>query len=1108
MIPNYDVAALYDNETVAGNTTTLTNGYFSFNFAQPMPNTNFTVILTATQKKVGTILTNFLGNAYVDLRLPSEDTRAITVSSTTKVLYAGGVLSSGAFALGTNIISNSDANQTSSDAWVAAVDNTGAVMWLRGFGSPDGNEKVLGIAVDDSETAYGSGAGDVYVVGSFTSSSMDFDGTTLSNAGAVGVPDIFVARLDGRNGTTVWATRFGSAQADEALGVAVSIKSAHIYIVGYYSANIVFGSTTLQNAGNEDGFVVQLSTVDGAAGWAMRQYGSGIEILRGVAVDRSNTKDYGSVVVTGQYSSTSYYPGDGSAWGSRGSDDAIFFRYEYDTGKFMHGRAWGGTGSDVSMSIAIHPGTGNIYCTGTSTSTSVTYTGGFLDPITKSGTGRSIWVAKHDAYGNREWYKVFQGSGTGDDAAYAVQVDPMSEDVFVTGVIGSSGGITFGSTTVASRMYLLQMKKSGYVRRATGLPTSFNSIFNQAWALHVDRRSNVWVGGGGASVDGQGVGAQVTSTISAFAGAAFLGLHDDQLAAQTTPSEWTILGSGGWTSGKAEDKAFDGSLYTSVDTSANNSYFGLDLGRPRTLERIKWLCTQEELGLCGNTSFEVADDAAFNNAIQIHYWKLMPRRGWMYIDFRGLTAHRYFRVVPNDGQSGSHTVEVELYATEDEVLATGRVIGDGNVVWNGYLYDTDQSRAFDNNWDSYFESGANTAWTGIDVGFRTTLRRIRFLPRKSWESRMVGGKFQASNDHTFSTGVVDVYTITSPPMYYIYNEPTFTPKGPYRYFRYLTPTGGFGNVAEIEFYVDNNQTMSHYHVRIASATNLGQYCGAYYRQNAWDFDNTTYYEACSGTTNNYVGQDMHNPWRVVKVGVQPRTGYASRAAGAEFQVSYVEDFDAYSEIWNLAKVNSTPPENQVTYFDVSPVPYNAVPATRYPRWLAANNTLGGDPVELEFLVNPDVRQRSLESYCYSYGAFNWVAMCTTAPTDNMLQIELVPWETWMGGTSLAGGPWKRGQVVEATGASYKQTAKDRWFIVHFGDTIYAKMVLIHIYATGTWGQIYVVKADSGYTATMGSSPTAAQINAAWAQRAPHSDYYVTRAVIAHYGQQTGFAAVP
>ena len=63
---------------------------------------------------------------------------------------------------------------------------------------------------------------------------------------------------------------------------------------------------------------------------------------------------------------------------------------------------------------------------------------------------------------------------------------------------------------------------------------------------------------------------------------------------------------------------------------------------------------------------------------------------------------------------------------------------------------------------------------------------------------MVGGIFQGANDSTFKDAV-DIYKITVKPEQY-YQFADISPTAGYKYFRYLSPKGSYGVVAEIEVY--------------------------------------------------------------------------------------------------------------------------------------------------------------------------------------------------------------------------------------------------------------------------------------------------------------------
>jgi len=109
--------------------------------------------------------------------------------------------------------------------------------------------------------------------------------------------------------------------------------------------------------------------------------------------------------------------------------------------------------------------------------------------------------------------------------------------------------------------------------------------------------------------------------------------------------------------------------------------------------------------------------------------------------------------------------------------------------------DADGNRAFDGNTATYVDADANTGgYTGIDFGSSRTVSTIKFFPRANFESRMTGGIFQGSTDGSIYT---DVYTISGNPT----NAWTsVTVNVSYRYMRYLGPTNGYCNVAEIEFW--------------------------------------------------------------------------------------------------------------------------------------------------------------------------------------------------------------------------------------------------------------------------------------------------------------------
>src|SRR6185503_4505135 len=95
-------------------------------------------------------------------------------------------------------------------------------------------------------------------------------------------------------------------------------------------------------------------------------------------------------------------------------------------------------------------------------------------------------------------------------------------------------------------------------------------------------------------------------------------------------------------------------------------------------------------------------------------------------------------------------------------------------------------------------------YTGIDLGTGSAKKvvKIRFFPRSGFSSRMVGGKFQGSNA-SGTSGFVDLYTVGSQPASGVWTEATISNTNAYRYLRYLGPSGGYCDIAEMEFITDS-----------------------------------------------------------------------------------------------------------------------------------------------------------------------------------------------------------------------------------------------------------------------------------------------------------------
>jgi hypothetical protein len=124
---------------------------------------------------------------------------------------------------------------------------------------------------------------------------------------------------------------------------------------------------------------------------------------------------------------------------------------------------------------------------------------------------------------------------------------------------------------------------------------------------------------------------------------------------------------------------------------------------------------------------------------------------------------------------------------------TGTVIGTAG--FNGNTRD----KVFDGSLNTFLDASiANGAWVGLDLGTAKTVTRIRYAPRPGQTAWMLGGKFQVSSRADFASDVVDLATITTEPVANRWSTLNVSNKNKYRYVRYISPDGSYGNIAEME----------------------------------------------------------------------------------------------------------------------------------------------------------------------------------------------------------------------------------------------------------------------------------------------------------------------
>ncbi|HXR07214.1 MAG TPA: glycoside hydrolase family 2 TIM barrel-domain containing protein, partial [Candidatus Acidoferrum sp.] len=162
------------------------------------------------------------------------------------------------------------------------------------------------------------------------------------------------------------------------------------------------------------------------------------------------------------------------------------------------------------------------------------------------------------------------------------------------------------------------------------------------------------------------------------------------------------------------------------------------------------------------------------------------------------TTYYYEVAAVNSAATSANSAPVSATPASMSLLV-GTIIGTTGS-WNNS--GNTREYAMDGNLSTFFDAPSGTGnFVGLDLGTNVSkvISKISFYPRSGFASRMTGGVFQGANAADFSDAV-NLFEISNTPADGAMTSVPMTNLASFRYLLYLSPSNGFGNVAEVQFY--------------------------------------------------------------------------------------------------------------------------------------------------------------------------------------------------------------------------------------------------------------------------------------------------------------------
>ncbi|MDB4960238.1 MAG: putative secreted protein [Myxococcales bacterium] len=283
----------------------------------------------------------------------------------------------------------------SDDAFVAAFDKDGGIVWTWNFGGIDSDGANAVVPAPDGG----------WIIGGSFSNTAQFGQVSLKTRGAT---DAMLIKL-AASGDLEWVKQFGGEYADTITHVAVDAQG-NIVIQGQFKDVSDWGGKNklIAGGGSDNDVVLAKYDLNGDHLWSSRFGNAFNDVAGGVTIDPA-----GYITMVGSFDKSASF-GDGDHHRSSGESDIFVARFT-PSGKLEWAHTYGAEREDIGFGVASDPA-GNIVMTGVFQKAIDFGTG----PLTSKGNG-DVFALKLDPKGAVIWAQRFGDKDI--DKGRAVAID-------------------------------------------------------------------------------------------------------------------------------------------------------------------------------------------------------------------------------------------------------------------------------------------------------------------------------------------------------------------------------------------------------------------------------------------------------------------------------------------------------------------------------------------------------------------------------------------------------------------------------------------------------------------------------------------------------------